>query len=114
MEGELGAIIVRTLVGVVITGLGFAIRSLFVRARELQVKVATLESRPAPDNSEARKAREELQALRLCIAERYTLRDDYVSQMAGVLTRLDGIGTIVARVEERQKAHERTHELRPD
>ncbi len=123
MDGELGTSIVRAFIGVVVGGLGWVVRGLFTRVRTLEAqsaareeRVAALEKEPAPSDATARQAqedargaKEELQKFKLCVAERYVRRDDYVTQMAGVLTRLDAIGVMVARVDERMKIHERSN-----
>lgn len=98
-----------------LTGVAVVLRALFVRVRSLESSHAAIEARlAAGGDSRVEPLRQELQALRLEVAQSYVRRDDYVTQVSEVLGRLDGIGTIVTRVEERQKAHERLHELRAD
>lgn len=101
MEGELATVLVRSTVGAVIAGLGFAIRSLFVRMRTAEARVKVLEeTRPAPDTA-GREALAELQQFKLCVAENYIRRDDYIPQVTTLITRVDAIGVMVARVDER-------------
>ena len=106
MEGELATLLVRGVVGTVIAGLGFAVRGLFARARQLESEVAALKARPLPNDEAGRAAAAALQQLKLDIAERYIRRDDYVTQMAGVATKLDSIGVMVARLDERFRLQE--------
>ena len=103
MDAELGQIIVRAVVGVVITGLGFAVRGLFVRMRTAEAGLAALGK---PDKA-GQVAREELQKFKLCVAETYVRRDDYVMQMGGVIQKLDSIGTMVSRLDEWRRIQER-------
>ena len=110
VDGELATIIVRAVIGVVITGLGFAMRGLFVRLREAESEIAVLKNQPAPTDKAGREAMEALQRFKLCVAESYIRRDDYVPQMALVTTKLDGIGGMVMRVDERTKLWGGRHE----
>lgn len=96
-----------------LTGISVLLRGLFVRVRHLESQVMALDARPPSDDAAAQKAMAQVQDLRLAVAEHYVRRDDYIPQISEVLSRLDGIGTIVTRVEERQMAHERLHEHRP-
>lgn len=47
--------------------------------------------------------KDELTAHREKVAENYVRREDYVPQITQVIERLDGIGQMVARLEERSK-----------
>ena len=109
MEGELISWLVKGTLAAVIGGLGIALRNLFSRMREAESGLAVLNREPGTSTTA-----EDLQTFKLRVAENYVRRDDYVQQLAGVLARLDGIGKVVVRVEERQKAFERHHGYRTD
>lgn len=106
MDPETGAWLARIVAGVIVAGLGVAIRNLFVRVRHNESAVAVLSNRPVANDKAGTEAKEDLQKFKLCVAENYVRRDDYVAQMAGVLTKLDAIGVMVARVDERMRIHD--------
>ena len=114
MEADLATPIVRALIGAIICGLGVSVRTLFVRMREAESALAVLRVRESGSDESGRAALEQVQQLRLAVAEAYVRRDDYVMQMASVATKLDSIGVMVARVDERMRVHEGHHDPRPD
>ena len=87
MEDNLLTWILSTALMAVFGTMGAAVRSLFLRLRAIE--------------------REE-RDFRICVAENYVRRDDYVPQMSGVNIRLDSIGTMVARIDERTRRHSET------
>lgn len=106
MDGDIGAWLLKGVITVVVTSLAFAVRGLFTRLREAEARVVALEKTPPPCDAAGRAAQADLQAFKLCVAEHYVRRDDYATQMAGALTRLDAIGVMVARLEERSRLQE--------
>ena len=101
MDPETTVWLGRIVAATIVSGLGIAIRNLFVRTRNSERAIAVLNARPVASDKAGTEAREDLQKFKLCVAEGYVRRDDYVAQMAGVLTKLDAIGVMVARVDER-------------
>ena len=88
-----------------------ACAGLFARVRRneqahaaLEPRLAALEravaARPAPDTGVA-PLRDEMHAFRLHVAEDYVRRADYVTVTSTVLTRLDAMAVMVARIDER-------------
>lgn len=110
MDGDIGAWIVKGVIGCVIVSLGIAVRGLFSRLRETEARVVAIEKAPAPCDAAGREAQAQVQDLRLCMAEHYIRRDDYVAQMGLVTSKLDAIGVMVARMDERMKTHEARHD----
>ena len=107
MDAEFASWMAKAVMGGLITATGFALRTLFTRVRSAESEIAVLKERPSASDKVAREAKEELQRFKLCVAEGYVRRDDYVAQTAGIITRLDSIGTTVARLDERERMRER-------
>ena len=106
VDPEAATWLVRIAAGVIISGLGVAVRGMFVRVRTAEAKVAVLESRPPSSDAAGKTALGEVQALKLCLAQHYVRRDDYVMQMTGVIQKLDSIGTMVSRLDEWRRIQE--------
>lgn len=115
---DLPALLATTLVGVVASGLAVAVRLAFQRLREAEARQAEIRARLAtvegrPDGVGAEQLRTQAAELRECMAERYVRRDDYVTHIAGVSSRLDAQGgmlleqrAMLVRVEERIRGME--------
>lgn len=99
MDGDLLAWLFKAVLGTTIAGAGFWMRSLMARVR-------ALEARPTPSDEAGRAARDEVQQLKLHVAEHHVRRDDYVPQTAAILQRLDSIGNTTSRIEEWMRIHE--------
>lgn len=121
MNGDIGAWLLKGVISVVVVSLGIAVRGLFARLRDAEARLAVIEAIPAPCDAAGRaaqaelaefrgEAQRELQDLRLSVAEHYIRRDDYVAQMGLVTSKLDAIGVMVARMDERMKSREGHHD----
>ena len=96
-----------------------AVGGLFARVRRNEVRhvameprLSAVEARPSGAGDVA-EVREELHAHRLHVSETYVRRDDYVALTATVLTRLDSLGVMVARIDERERLRDRREEPAP-
>ena len=113
MRVDLPTLLATTLIGVLASGIGVAVRVAFQRLRESEARQAailarlvTVEGRSeGVDDAQLRALAAEM---RECMAERYVRRDDYVTHTAGVASRLDALSLVLAeqramlaRVEER-------------
>ncbi len=78
-----------------------AVTTLFVRLRRVEAENAVIEE--TVRQIAGSNVGEELHKLRLCIAESYVRRDDYVQQLSLIQSKLDSLGTLVARVDERTR-----------
>ena len=83
-----------------------AVVGLFARLRTVErgravadTRIQSLEGRPS-DHPEVVKLHQMVHDLRLHLAEHYVRSDGYVAQMTGICTRIDGIGVMVARIDE--------------
>ena len=112
MDGEIGSWIVKGVISCVIVSLGFAVRGLFHRLRDTEARVVVLEKTPAPCDAAGREAKAQLQDFKLCVAENYIRRGDYVPQMAQLNNKVDAIGVMVARIEERNRIEDRLDDRR--
>ena len=103
MEGDLATWIVRALIAALVAAVGGLFARLRVVERERAVadtRIQALEAQPTA-HSEAAEMREAIHVLRLHVAEHYVRADGYVAQMTGLCARIDGIGVMVARLDER-------------
>ena len=103
--GDVEAWILRALVGACIAaaaGLFARVRRNEIRHAGMEPRLAAVEARPAA-GGDAAELREDLHAHRLHVAETYVRRDDYVALTTTVLTRLDSLGVMVARIDERER-----------
>lgn len=90
--------------------IGAAIGRMFIRLRQVEARNAADNQRIASLEKNLGQIPQLLDAvhkIRLCIAENYVRRDDYVQQVSMVLTKLDALATTVARVDERTKHWEK-------
>lgn len=108
MEADLATWVLRALIAT----LAAAVAGLFARLRAVEreravadTRIQALEARPTA-HSDATEMREAVHALRLHVAERYVRADGYVAQMTGLCTRIDGIGVMVARLDERLRVND--------
>lgn len=106
--GEVEAWILRGLVGACIAaaaGLFARVRRNELRDASMEPRLAAVEARPSGGEGVA-EVREEMHTLRLHVAETCVRRDDYVTLTATVLARLDSLGVMVARIDERERMRE--------
>ena len=112
MDPGLSAWILKGVISCVIVSLGFAMRTLFGRVRAAESEIAVLQNRPAPTDAAGREAKGELQTFKLCVAENYIRRGDYIPQMSQLNHKVDAIGVMVARIDERNRIAERFEDQR--
>ena len=106
MEADVTSWIGRGVVGLLIMAVG----GLFARLRSVErdraaadVRIEKLEQRPVPSSGPATKVHDELREFQIGVAENYVRRNDYIQQTAGILQRLDAVGTMTARIDERTR-----------
>lgn len=101
MDGEISAWIAKGVISCVIVSLGFAVRGLFSRLREAEARIVAIEKTPPPCDAAGREAKAELQDFKLCVAEHYVRRDDYITTQSRIMGLQEAHGIALARLEER-------------
>lgn len=90
--------VARAVIGALVTGAVIALARMRALERNQAVLTKTVGRLEKQDTGAGA-----VQELRICIAENYVRREDYVPQMSGINAKLDSIGAMVARLDERSR-----------
>ena len=93
METEFISWVVRGLVLLTMGGVG----GLFAWQKKISSEVAVIESKLGEDNASSK----DLTELKLCFAENYVRRGDYIQQVSLLGQKLDANALLLTRVDER-------------
>lgn len=96
----------------VIGGIIRSVFALFRRVREAEKHVGKLEERidGLDGGAAVGELERQLQEHRLCVAETYVRREDYVPQMSLIAAKLDAQAVTLGRLDERTRQWERPHD----
>ena len=93
METEFISWVMRGLVLLTMGGVG----GLFAWQKKISSEVAVIQSELGDDNASSK----DITELKLCVAETYVRRDDYIQQVSLVGQKLDSNALLLTRVDER-------------